>query len=189
MLEEEELAARPQHAPQLGERLRLIVDAAENERRDRRVERAVVERQLLGGRPHERRLRRVLLRLPLEPLQHRLFRLGDRERLDGDPVVLEVRAGATTDLEHAPVRGGQELPAALGEPCLLGLAAHAVIGRREKTASQAHVDASLHPPDRAPDLRETTRSQYLPRFSIFQPAPVNTLASGHPSPGAWLITT
>ena len=41
MLDEDERASGPEHAPGLAERLALVVDAAEHERRDHRVEAAV----------------------------------------------------------------------------------------------------------------------------------------------------
>ena len=53
MLDEQQPAAGAQHAAQLAQRPRLIVDGAEHERRDRDVEAVVLERQILGRRAQE----------------------------------------------------------------------------------------------------------------------------------------
>ncbi len=60
MLDEEEPAAGPEHAAELPERPRLVVHAAEDERRDGGVERVVLERQVLGRRPQHGRVGRLV---------------------------------------------------------------------------------------------------------------------------------
>ena len=60
VLDEQQPATRPQDAPQLAQRARLIVDGAQHERRDRDVETVIVEREIFGWCAQERRVRRAL---------------------------------------------------------------------------------------------------------------------------------
>ena len=49
VLDEQELATGPQHAPQFPQRPGLVVDPAQHQRGDRHVEGVVVEGKVLGG--------------------------------------------------------------------------------------------------------------------------------------------
>jgi hypothetical protein len=128
MFPEAELAAGPEHAPDLGERPRRVGDAAEHERDDRRVEHAVREGQAGcvprdDGHREGRRTRRALRQFAQV-----------RIRLDGDErghlrrVVAEARPGAGADLDDPAAESGDEVPPALRE-------------RRLRAADQAGEDA------------------------------------------------
>ena len=81
VLVEAQLAAGAQHAPDLGQRRRLVGDAAEHEADHRRVHRVVVQRQGVGERV-EQRDRHEPRRLRRPRAQRRLGldrdHLGDR---------------------------------------------------------------------------------------------------------------
>ena len=138
VLDEEEPAAGPEHTADLAQRARLVVDAAEHERRDDGVETRVLEGKVFGRCAQDGRQRALLAGLPFQPLQHRRLRLGDRERLDARAVVAEVRAGAAADLEHVAARAGDQVPPHLGEAGLLAPFAEAVVGKREEPAAKTH---------------------------------------------------
>ena len=77
VLDEQEPTAGFQHPPELGQRLGLVADGAQDERRDDDVEAVVRERQLLGRRSHELDRATELLGLALEALGHRRIWLDD----------------------------------------------------------------------------------------------------------------
>jgi hypothetical protein len=59
MLDEQELTTRPQHPAQLPQRPRLIVHAAQHQRRHGYIEVTVIERKILGRRAQDRDVLRV----------------------------------------------------------------------------------------------------------------------------------
>ena len=67
MLDEHQLAAGPEHTPQLSQCARLVAHPAEHQGRDRRVERVVLERKVLRGGLQNVRQRRLLAYAPLQP--------------------------------------------------------------------------------------------------------------------------
>jgi hypothetical protein len=79
MLDEQELAARPQHPAQLPQRPRLIVHAAQHQRRHGHIERTVIERKILGWRAQDRDVPGVPAGLVLQAAQLRGLGLGHRE--------------------------------------------------------------------------------------------------------------
>ena len=138
VLHEEQAAARAQHAAQFAQRPWLVVDGAEHERRDRGVEAVVGERQVLGRRAQEARLRRVLGDPRLDALRHRLLGLGDREAGDAGPVVGQVCARPAADLDHVAARLGEERGPVRGKAVALGPRQETVVRRREETSIDAH---------------------------------------------------
>ena len=68
VLDKEQSAAGFQHAAELAERARLIVDGANHERRHGDVETVVLERQVLGWSAQEQRPWRAFPQPPLKPV-------------------------------------------------------------------------------------------------------------------------
>ena len=116
MLDEQQPAAGLQHAANLAECARLVLDAAEDERRDGDVELAVLERQLLRRRAHQLDGAGMLLDAPFELARHVAIRLRDRERIDLVSVEGEIPPGAGADLDHAARGAGEQCFAMSLEP-------------------------------------------------------------------------
>ena len=108
VLQEEQLPAGSQHAMDLAQRARLVVDAAQHECGDDGVEGIVLERQILGRRAQHPSLRDVLAGVALEPADHRRSGFREDEGFNASVVEGEVRPGAGADLEHAPGGVGQQ---------------------------------------------------------------------------------
>ena len=138
VLEEQELAAGPQHPSQLPQRPGLIVGPAQDQRRDGHVEGVIVEGKVLGRRPQDLGGRAVLADLALQAAQHRKLRLGYRQRLDGRAIAGQVGARPAADLDHTAFRSGEQgLPEGT-QPGLLGPGYLAVVGQGEELGPQAH---------------------------------------------------
>src|SRR4051812_47285711 len=115
MLYEKEAALGPEYPPKLMQRLSLIGDGAQHERRNGRVEAVVGERKLLGGREHQLHREGMSVQPALQPLGHRLAGLGDRDVLYADAVEGKVGPRSASDLEHPPAGLGDELPAMVSQ--------------------------------------------------------------------------
>ena len=141
VLKEEIVAARPQHAGDLGERRRRATCLAENQRAGHAIEAGVLERQPLGaGSDDFDRDRRVgAARLKLAA--HRSVWLGANEPRNSLPRIGgEVEARASADFKHFAARCRERLAALICEPGLLaGPHKEAVVDQRRKTVHQGHL--------------------------------------------------
>ena len=142
MLDEEEGSVGLQHAPDLGERLVLIRDRAEDERRNDGVERCVLERQRFRARLHGTERSAGFLAAPSRTLQQCTAGLRQNELRDGVRVVPDVEPRSGTDLEHAAACVAQQLPAFRRE--LLVRVRAEELGDRRSQAS-AHDPMVSHP--------------------------------------------
>ena len=138
VLDEQKLAAGPQHPAQLPQRPRLVVHPAQHQRRDRHVEGGVLERQVLRWCAQHRCTRRLLTDLALQAAQHRGLGLGQGQRLDGRAVEAQVRPRPGADLKHPAGRAGEQPFPVGAQPCLLHLGHLTVIRHGEEPAPQRH---------------------------------------------------
>src|SRR5262249_7448324 len=132
VLDEDEPSARLQDALHLGERPVEALDRAEDERRDDGVERGSVERETLGRRVDHLDRSAKLANATLEVAPHGAVGLGEDEAFDGGGIMMEVRARAGADLEHAPGERAEELPPPRSEALLLGALHEAVVDERQE---------------------------------------------------------
>jgi hypothetical protein len=102
MLIEAKLATGTDHSIQLPQRAGRIVHGAENERCDTGIELLILERQLFGGCVDDVDGDGRIPCCLLGPASQIWLGLDGDELGDGLRIVGEVRAGAGTDLEHAP---------------------------------------------------------------------------------------
>ena len=138
VLEEQEPPAGTQHPAQLAQGPGLVIDPAQDQRRDRHVEGVVLEREVLGRGAQHRRGRALLMDPPFQAPQHRGLGLGDRQGPDLGAVAGQVESGAAADLDDVAARAGQQaLPHGM-QPGLLGLGYLAVVRQGEELAPQAH---------------------------------------------------
>ena len=114
VLEEQELAARSEHASDLADGAWLVVDTAENQRRHDGVEAAVVIGEILGWCAQDGGRHRCVSRGAFESAHHGGIRFGESEGADRAGIVREVEAGAGADLEDGTVGVGQQLGACGG---------------------------------------------------------------------------
>jgi hypothetical protein len=128
-----------QHAAKLGQRCVSIVDRAQDQRGDGTVEALVVERKPLRGRAHDARLDAGRRHPALQASRHRLLRLGHHELLQPRRVEREVDAGTSPDLDHAPVRGGEQLASAFSQSGLLAASHDPVVDSSKDTPPDIHV--------------------------------------------------
>jgi hypothetical protein len=138
VLEEEQGAVRPDNAAQLVECAYGIVDRAEYERADHRVERGVGERQRLRPRLDDLGAATDLAQPLLQLSHHRPLGFDEHQLLDFLGVVLEVEARPGSHLEDSAAGVRQELAPAGGEPLALRRRCDAVVDRGDEPASQAH---------------------------------------------------
>ena len=97
MLDQQQLPVGAQHPADLAERRLRILDGAQNERRDDRVERCVAHREILRGSGDHGR---STVRTPHQPLTHRGVRLGEDQLRKARWIVRHVQARSRADLEH-----------------------------------------------------------------------------------------
>jgi hypothetical protein len=138
VLDKQELAAGPQHPPQLPQRPGLIIDPAQDQRRDRRVEGVIVEREIFGRRAQDSGGRAMLTDVSLQPPQHRRLGLRYRQRTDVRAVARQIGPGPAADLEHVAVGAGQQLLPEDVQAGPLGSGHLAVVGQGEERGPQAH---------------------------------------------------
>src|SRR5581483_9700149 len=96
------------------------------------------EREVLCGCAHEPGARAHLVDARLEPSEHRLLGLGDREAANVLAVEREVGTGAAADLDHVARRAREQRPAMRLEGVPLTRREQAVIASREDLAPEYH---------------------------------------------------
>jgi peptide deformylase len=135
VLEEEEGAARPEHAVDLGEGSRGLLHRAEDERGHDRVEALPGEWQGLGRGSEDIH---VLpgAELPLEDGTHVPVGLGEDQPGDALGVERQVAAGAGPQLEHLSPGAPEQLPAPVRQTGVLGALEEAVIHPGHQPAHQ-----------------------------------------------------
>ena len=170
VLEEQELTTGPEHSSQLAQRPRLVVHPAQHQRGHRDVERAVLERKVLGRGAQHLRGRGLLVGLALQAAQHRRLRLGDGQRLDRRAVVRQVVAGSAADLEDPAGRPSQQLGAEVSQPGPLG-AGHLAVVRQCENLARRVMAASFRIAEIADDT--TVRRRQHPAHEV------NSSSSGH----------
>ena len=109
VLVEAQLPVGSDDAPQLGQRGRLIGDAAQHERGDRGVERCGLGREGVGEAGDHGHVDRRGARRLLRPLAQVGLGLDGDDLGDGRRVVAEVQAVARSDLDHAAGEAGEHL--------------------------------------------------------------------------------
>lgn len=126
VFEEHEASARSQHAADLLQHPRRIVDRTEHGEAHDRVERLVLEGQCFGRSFDKRDVTPELGRTAPRTPEHRLGRVDADELVDWR-IVREAQAGADADLEDAPARVCEQLALELRAELLLGACAQAVV--------------------------------------------------------------
>src|SRR5262249_22816380 len=101
---------RAQHAADLVEGTGLILDRAEHECEDDRVERGVVEGQCLRLAGDDRGVPPARVELLADPSRVRLVGLEEHDLVQTFGVVLDVHARSGSDLEHAAASLLEQLP-------------------------------------------------------------------------------
>lgn len=143
MLEEEQLPARPQHTPGLGQRGRLVRHGAQDQGEDDGVDAGVGRRQRFGAGIEDSHRRRdcakpgLAAELGLEPAAHVRIRFHCCNGAGGRKV-LQVRSGAGAHVEHAAGQPGQQRGPAGRQVHRFGAAQGGVVPGREEGAPQAH---------------------------------------------------
>ena len=109
MLDEQEAAARAQHAPDLRERAQRVGDAAQGPAHHHVVDRGVAERDVFG--PPLAQLDREMHPHGVSPgdLQQLARRVEAEQQLDVARVERQVEPGADPDLEHPAARPRDQL--------------------------------------------------------------------------------
>ena len=138
VLGEQKRAGRPEHPTNLGQRASLVVHRAEDDDRDDRVERVVLEGQLLGRRLDDCDVATGFRCATPCPAEHWLGRICNDE-LVHRWVVGEAAACSNPDLEYPSFRLGEQLPP---QPCAVPPfppGAERVVARSKDPVPQAHV--------------------------------------------------
>jgi hypothetical protein len=108
-----------------------VVDRAEDQRRDHGVEAVILERESLGIRSNHRGRDPRLLRLPLEPTDHRRRWLGQDQLLQVVRIVGKVEPGPGAEFEYPPSRLPEQCGPSLRHPGALTYPEKRVIDRAE----------------------------------------------------------